>query len=205
MKKFDIEKNKQLPPFGTPEGYFENFTKNIEDRIQGESVPQKATKRLPFGIPENYFELLPQYIAKRIEALLPKIWYKQPNVKWALAGSSFAILSVFVWLNFFNTNNTIRSADKELAENLKGIPKEELIQYLAYHKPQETLAQAQEMPISQDVYQQKTEFSPDTTTPKVPKNITTEDLLENELDRKELEKILEEELDDEDLEDIINP
>ena len=206
MKNFDLDKHAKKTPFGTPDKYFENFAGNLEDRIQGEAIPQNATKKLPFGIPNNYFELLPQYIARRIEKLIPKVWYKQTSMKWALAGSTFSICAVFVWLNFFNSSNTTANqADRELAENLKAIPKEELIQYLAYHKPQETLAQAQELPISQDVYQQKIQVHKDTTIPKIPKNITTDELLENELDRKELEKILEEELEEEELEDIINP
>jgi hypothetical protein len=205
MKKFDLENNKKQPPFGTPDGYFEAFIGKLEDRIQGETVPKKATKKLPFGVPENYFELLPQYIAKRIEALLPKVWYKQPSFKWAFAGTNLAVVCVFVWFNFFRTENYAHQADKELVESLKTISKEELIQYLAYHTPQEALAQAQEMPINQEVYQQKVEVIQDTTTPKIQKNITTEELLENESDRKELEKILEEELEAEDLEDIINP
>ncbi|MCU0439131.1 MAG: hypothetical protein MUC49_14630 [Raineya sp.] len=204
MKNFDLDKHAKKTPFGTPEGYFENFAGNLEGRIQGETIPKNATKKLPFGIPSNYFELLPQYIAKRIENLIPKVWYKQIGMKWALAGSTFSICAVLVWLNFFNTHTT-HQADKELAENLKTIPQEELIQYLAYHKPQETLAQAQYLPISQEVYQQKIQVHKDTAVPKIPKNITTEDIIDNDLDRKELEKILEEELEAEDLEDIINP
>jgi len=206
MKNFDLDKNKQQPPFGIPENYFEAFAGNVEDRIKGEQVPKKANKKLPFGLPENYFELLPQYIAKRIEALLPKRWYKQPTFQWAVATCSVVLVCTVAWFNFPDSNKSnIHLADKELAESLKTIPKEELIQYLAYHQPEESLVQAQVMGIPQEVYTLKDKPTHDSALHKIPKNISTEELLENDLDRKELEKILEEELDEEDLEEILNP
>jgi hypothetical protein len=205
MKNFNLEENKQRPPFGVPEGYFENFAEKLESRIQGENVPLKVNKTLPFSVPEGYFELLPQYIAKRIEAFLPKVWYQQSSFRWSLASIGLATVVIMVWFNFFGMQNLASQANQELTENLKTIPKEELIQYLAYHKTQEVLANAPENVSLETVEQSVISKNQDSVLKKLPTNIKTEDILDTDIKQQDLENFIEEEISEKDLENILNP
>jgi hypothetical protein len=49
-----VKKEKKIPNFNVPEGYFETFEERLFCKIAEDSFPKTAG----FNVPENYFETL---------------------------------------------------------------------------------------------------------------------------------------------------
>jgi len=54
-------------PFKTPDGYFDDFTRDLETKISEARIAEKCGKKLPFSVPENYFRKLTEKITKQAE------------------------------------------------------------------------------------------------------------------------------------------
>ncbi len=102
------ESNKNNP-FKTPEGYFENFTDGLMDKLNVE------TSNLPeedgFAVPEGYFESFHQNIQKKLE---PKVVQLHPYRKYYYAAASIAAVVLLVF--GLNWNTTTEFTFDELAD-----------------------------------------------------------------------------------------
>lgn len=58
----DIPKNN---PFGTPNGYFDNFSRDLESKIAEKRIAEKCGKKLPFTHPMDYFEELTEKLSNK--------------------------------------------------------------------------------------------------------------------------------------------
>ena len=97
MKKFD--KNN---PFKTPEGYFENFTGGLMDKLNEDkaSIPKDDG----FKIPEGYFVELYQNIKPRLQTKEVKVVQLHSYRKYYIAAAAVAAAVVlFFGLNFKST------------------------------------------------------------------------------------------------------
>ncbi len=88
-KEFDKEN-----PFKTPEGYFENFSDGLLDKLSEEKL--EVPKEHGFAVPEHYFDELNQNILEKIEAQEPKVIRLNPYRKYYYAAASVAAILLLV-------------------------------------------------------------------------------------------------------------
>ena len=96
-------------PFKTPEGYFEDFTDRLLDKL-GEEIPNLPQEE-GFAIPDNYFDDLHKNILKKLEQNETKVVQLHPYKKYYVAVASIAaIVVVFFGLNW-NSNEVLTFED----------------------------------------------------------------------------------------------
>ncbi|MEP3209595.1 MAG: hypothetical protein ABJN95_10420 [Maribacter sp.] len=103
-------------PFKTPEGYFENFTDGLLDKLSEEKL--NLPKDDGFAVPEDYFDGLHKNIQQRLDADETKVVQLHPYRKYYLAAASIAaIVLLFFGFNWNTpkelTFDDIASADIE--------------------------------------------------------------------------------------------
>ena len=86
-------------PFKTPEGYFENFSDALEDKLRLEKL--NLSKEDGFAVPENYFDNLTQDILLKVEPKEIKVFSLSKRYYYAAA----SIAAVFI-LGFVLNMNT---------------------------------------------------------------------------------------------------
>lgn len=98
----ELEKNN---PFKTPEGYFENLTDKLMDKLNEEKGD--LPKEDGFTIPENYFDGLKKSIQEKVDVPETKVVQLHPYRKYYVAIASVAaILLVLVGLNWNSADET---------------------------------------------------------------------------------------------------
>jgi hypothetical protein len=103
----DLNKNN---PFKTPEGYFENFTDGLMDKLNEEKF--NLPKVDGFVVPDDYFDDLHKIIQGKLSEET-KVVQLHPYRKYYLAAASIAAIAV-IFLGF-NWNNTGEITFEDLA------------------------------------------------------------------------------------------
>lgn len=86
-------------PFKTPEGYFENLTDNLFDKLNEKKID--LPKKSGFAIPEDYLDGLNKSIQEKLNTQETKVVQLHPLKKYYVAIASVAaILLVFFGLNW---------------------------------------------------------------------------------------------------------
>ena len=103
-------------PFKTPEGYFENFSDALEDKLSIDKL--NLSKEDGFTIPENYFDTLHGKILDKIDAGETKVIPLNPYKKYYYAAASIAAVFILGFVLNMNTNeapsfDTVASTDIE--------------------------------------------------------------------------------------------
>ncbi len=94
-----MEASNKKNPFKTPEGYFENFTDGLMDKLNQEkgNLPMEDG----FVVPENYFNGLHKKIQEKLNPEETKVVQLNPWKEYYIAAASIAaILIVFFGLNW---------------------------------------------------------------------------------------------------------
>ena len=89
---------KELPknnPFKTPEGYFENFSKSLDDtlRLEKLNVPTEAGHTVPDG----YFEELTQQVLSKVAPAKPKVVSLKNRFYYAAASIAAVLMVGFIF------------------------------------------------------------------------------------------------------------
>ena len=82
-------------PFKTPEGYFDNFTDGLLDKLGEEKL--NIPKEDGFAIPEDYFEGLQTKIQEKLGAQETKVVQLHPYRKYYFAAASVAAVLLFLF------------------------------------------------------------------------------------------------------------
>ena len=86
-------------PFKTPEGYFENLSDGLLDKLREEEL--NLPKEDGFATPENYFDGLHESIQKKLDKQEAPVVQLHPYKKFYVAAASIAaMLLVFFGLNW---------------------------------------------------------------------------------------------------------
>ncbi|MFS4492172.1 hypothetical protein [Maribacter sp. 2308TA10-17] len=104
-----MEASNKNNPFKTPEGYFENFTDGLMDKLNDEK--SDLPKEDGFAIPENYFDGLHKNIQEKLNLEETKVIQLNPWKKYYIAAASAAAI-VLIFLGFnWNANEKITFED----------------------------------------------------------------------------------------------
>ena len=81
-------------PFKTPEGYFENLSDSLLDKLSEENLD--LPKEGGFAVPEGYFDDLHKNIEKKLNTEETKIVQLNPHKKYYLAAASVAAIAIIL-------------------------------------------------------------------------------------------------------------
>jgi len=102
------ELNKQNP-FKTPEGYFEDFSDSLRNRLSEEAAG--IPKNDGFIVPDTYFENVHKSILHQLEVKEPKVIPLHPFKKYYYAAASIAAIALVVFALNRNTSEEITFED----------------------------------------------------------------------------------------------
>jgi hypothetical protein len=100
-------------PFKTPNGYFDDFTRDLETKISEERIAEKCGKKLPFSVPENYFSEFTEKITER--TVLRKS--SKRKIIPLLAPYAAAAAALIIIFSLWNGLLQNRLSDKNTAQN----------------------------------------------------------------------------------------
>lgn len=104
----ELDKNS---PFKTPEGYFDNLTDKLKDKLSEEKL--NLPEGVDFTIPEDYFDNLKNSIQEKITLSETKVVQLHPYKRYYVAAASIA--AIFVMLIGLNWNATGETTWDDLA------------------------------------------------------------------------------------------
>lgn len=107
--KTELENNKIINGFTIPSNYFETFSNEIFEKINGEVITQSLPKMSGFIVPEDYFETNEAVVLKTIQSNQSKIINLKPTI-YKVSGIA-AVLLLSITSPLLYTSNEVNNTE----------------------------------------------------------------------------------------------